>query len=208
MTTRLATYSIASLALLACSGPPTRAERSRSDEAPVETTHVASEEAAPEQAEADIGSTESQWMVWRPCGCSEGCARVNVGSIAEGAEVVVGETWAREGPRVLEPGSHVRVESTEALGGGTVQVLTNLEGLCGYLCQTDYAGPVAPNACADGHFAARDEAELPPASSSLAPRGSASRGERCGSGEGQAHRAGEPSKDRVGRLNHAASRLN
>jgi hypothetical protein len=82
-------------------------------------------------------------MVWRPCGCSEGCVRVNVTSIAEGAEVVVGETWARENARLLAPGSHVRVGSTEAEGGGTVQVLTNLEGLCGYLCQTEFTAPGA-----------------------------------------------------------------
>lgn len=120
--------------------------------------------------EPEANPTASQWMVWRPCGCSEGCARVDVASIAEGADVVVGETWARENARLLAPGSHVRVESTEAEGGGTVQVLTNLEGVCGYLCETAFTGPVSANQCADGHFASAAEAASP-ASSGLPPCG-------------------------------------
>ena len=161
MLTRRSMFTVPFVLLVACSGPRAPEIVSTASPEPVETVE-------PERA------AEMRWMVWRPCGCSEGCARVDAASIAEGAEVVVQETWARPSTRMLEPGAHVRVESAEAVGGGTVQVLTNLEGVCGYLCQTEYGGPVAPSECADGSFIApREESgtEPPRAAGALAPCG-------------------------------------
>jgi hypothetical protein len=157
----LRSLTATSLAVVAfaCSGPSAPAVQS-----PAQAVAV-------EAPQPEVTSEARQWMVWRPCGCSEGCARVNVASIAEGAEVVVGETWTRENARPLAPGSHVRVESTEAEGGGTVQVLTNLEGVCGYLCQTEFTAPVSANQCAGGHFAPAAEAPSPPAATGLPPCG-------------------------------------
>lgn len=113
------------------------------------------------------------WRVWRPCGCAEGCVRVSPADAVEGAEVTVHESWMREGARPMEDGTRLRVESAEGTEGTPVLVVSHLEGLCGYLCQTEFAGPVAPNACANGQLESPPVAVAP--SPSFPPCGTRTR---------------------------------
>lgn len=104
----------------------------------------------------------STWLVWRPCGCAEGCALVRepLGALREGQTVTATRVVVRAGARAIAPGTAAHVEAAPGRDGRPVLVLgfagaPLADGghgptVCGYECEVAYAGAIERTACAGG----------------------------------------------------------